>query len=80
MKPTIHIRAAEFDRAREAAGLTSTADLARAMRMHPTSVGRTLKGEHDVSSDFVAGALAALPDLTFDHLFAVAAQPTAVSA
>ena len=79
MKPTIRIRGESFDRAREAAGLASTADLARAMRMHPTSVGRTLKGEHEVGTDFVAGALAALPDYTFDHLFVVA-RPASVPA
>lgn len=75
MKPTIHIRSDEFDRAREAAGLVSVADLARAMRLHPTSVARTLKGESQVGSDFVAGALAAFPDTSFAALFSVQAAP-----
>jgi hypothetical protein len=71
----IRIRAEQLDTARRAAGLhDNTTDLARAMGLTPSAVGRTLAGKRAVSSDFIEGMRRAFPNLNFDHLFDVTAD------
>lgn len=81
MKPLIRIRHDHLALVRAATGLTTTAALAKAMKVHPTTVARTLKGEAQLGSDFIAAVLAAFPGVPFDQLFAVeSATETAIPA
>jgi transcriptional regulator with XRE-family HTH domain len=77
----ITIRREELDIARRAAGLhKTTADLARAMGMTSSAVGRTLANNRAVSAEFIAGMTRAFPNLGFHHLFEVTDDEEAIPA
>lgn len=66
----IRLRTEHLDIARAVAGLNeTTADLAKAMGMAPSAVGRVLTGKRPVAGDFVNGMKRAFPQLTVEQLF-----------
>lgn len=67
----IRIKTDQLDLAQRAAGMATTAELARAMGLNKTSVARALRKEQ-AGQDFVTGAHKAFRLLHFDDLFRVA--------
>lgn len=72
--PTIRIRLDNLSIARATAGLNSDTALAQVMGLHPTTVKRTLTGQAQLGTAFIAALLATFPGVGFDRLFEVGAD------
>jgi len=71
VRKTVELRVEEFTSAACEAGYTSEYMLAQAMGVNRSTLSRVLNGELRPGASFIAGALTALDDTTFDTLFAI---------
>lgn len=69
--PVIRLRAEEFHRRAQKAGLTSDTDIAERLGMNRTTVWRVLDGSIAPGERFIAAVLAAFPRIRFAEVFEV---------
>ncbi|KOX32965.1 hypothetical protein ADK67_07170 [Saccharothrix sp. NRRL B-16348] len=71
----IELRIDLFTKAARLAGFRSDYKLAPAMGVNRSTVARVVSGTQQPGASFIAGALTALPPMTFEDLFQVIADP-----
>lgn len=71
MASTIRLRTAQFEKFCKLKGLKTQADKARFLGVTEPTVGRVLNGDRRPGEAFIAGVLAAFPELEFSDLFEV---------
>lgn len=71
MNTTIKLRTEPLSRYRKIAKLTTDAELAKAMKVHTTTVWRTVNGKSGLTITFIEGMLNAFPALSFGDLFCI---------
>lgn len=69
--PRVQLRNHQYDRYCNLAALTTQAQQAEAFGQSEAYISRVRRGRREVNAQFIAGVLAAFPELRFDDLFEV---------
>lgn len=79
MAASIRLRTTQFEKFCALKGLKTQADKARFLGVTEPTVGRVINGDRRPGEQFIAGVLAAFPELEFGDLFEVIddAEPVA---
>jgi transcriptional regulator with XRE-family HTH domain len=67
-KLAIKLKVEEFEKRQKIKGLTDT-ELAELMEVNRSQIWRVKRGENHPGENFIAGALKAFPEASFDDLF-----------
>lgn len=70
-EPRVQLRRSQYDRYCAAAELATQAQQADAFGQSEAYISRVRRGRRDVNASFIAGVLAAFPNLRFDDVFEV---------
>lgn len=71
MAAAIRLRTSQFRKYTAIAGMPTDDAKAKAIKVDPATLSRVLKGRCAPGARFIAGTLAAFPDLDFEDLFEV---------